>query len=497
VEIARQWHSGKGFHFSRRVRILVRHFEIFRTLPAETRGGPRDSRSLLSEENVRKASLTWLEAQVSGGVTPKDFLHAINTTILPTLGIHTNRPLCERTARRWLIKLGWRRTTIRKGVYMDGHERPDVKTYRDKVFLPLMASYEKLMTRYEGKELTPVHPELAEGQQEIIALFHDESCFHANDFKSHAWLREGETILQKKSRGRLIHVSDFITEATGRLVLRDNEGNIVEDARKIIFPGSNGDPWWDTEQLLEQVADGLTIFEKAHPDCQALFIFDQSSAHASLGPDALKAFEMNKSDGGKQRKQKDTVIPESNPTASKRGKVQKMTNRRGEPKGLQTVLKERGWDTKKFKRAKCKPVCPFESQNCCMARVLSQQDDFVNQPSMLESLIKERGHLCIFLPKFHCELNPIEMYWGWCKYRYRQTSKKTFAEAKENALEYLDACPTDVIRRFIQRSWRFMSVYRLGLTGNIAAWAVRKQKSHRACNESILAEIDKVDFSRK
>jgi hypothetical protein len=185
------------------------------------------------------------------------------------------------------------------------------------------------------------------------------------------------------------------------------------------------------------------------------------------------------------------------PTASKRGKVQKMTNRRGEPKGLQTVLKERGWDTKKFKRAKCKPVCPFESQNCCMARVLSQQDDFVNQPSMLESLIKERGHLCIFLPKFHCELNPIEMYWGWCKYRYRQTSKKTFAEAKENALEYLDACPTDVIRRFIQRSWRFMSVYRLGLTGNIAAWAVRKQKSHRACNESILAEIDKVDFSRK
>ena len=89
------------------------------------------------------------------------------------------------------------------------------------------------------------------------------------------------------------------------------------------------------------------------------------------------------------------------------------------------------------------------------------------------------------------------MYWGWCKYRYRQTSKKTFAEAKENALEYLDACPTDVIRRFIQRSWRFMSVYRLGLTGNVAAWAVRKQKSHRACNESILAEIDKVDFSRK
>jgi hypothetical protein len=44
-----------------------------------------------------------------------------------------------------------------------------------------------------------------------------------------------------------------------------------------------------------------------------------------------------------------------------------------------------------------------------MARLLTQQEDFVNQQSMLEILITTRGHLCIFLPKFHCELNPIEM----------------------------------------------------------------------------------------
>ena len=44
-----------------------------------------------------------------------------------------------------------------------------------------------------------------------------------------------------------------------------------------------------------------------------------------------------------------------------------------------------------------------------MAHLLSKQDDFTNQPSMLEALIKDAGHKCIFLPKFHCELNPIEM----------------------------------------------------------------------------------------
>ena len=60
-------------------------------------------------------------------------------------------------------------------------------------------------------------------------------------------------------------------------------------------------------------------------------------------------------------------------------------------------------------RAKCSPVCPFENDNCCMARLLSKQEDFTNQVSILETIIQEAGHECIFLPKFHCELNPIEM----------------------------------------------------------------------------------------
>jgi hypothetical protein len=118
---------------------------------------------------------------------------------------------------------------------------------------------------------------------------------------------------------------------------------------------------------------------------------------------------MNKSDGGKQRKQRDTVIPTSNPSAEQRGKPQAMKHSNGQPKGLQTVLEERGFTGLRQLKAKCSPVCPIESQNCCMAHLLSQQDDFRNQPSQLETLIKTKGHECIFLPKFHCELNPIEM----------------------------------------------------------------------------------------
>jgi hypothetical protein len=63
---------------------------------------------------------------------------------------------------------------------------------------------------------------------------------------------------------------------------------------------------------------------------------------------------------------------------------------------------------------------------------------------------------------------------------------------KDAVQKYLDACPKEVIRRFINRSWRFMSAYRRGLTGRAAAWAVRKQKQHRQVSQRAMLAIDAV-----
>jgi hypothetical protein len=49
---------------------------------------------------------------------------------------------------------------------------------------------------------------------------------------------------------------------------------------------------------------------------------------------------MKKSNGGKQRKQKDTIIPMNNPDIECHGKLQKMTTEAGEAKGLQQTLEE-------------------------------------------------------------------------------------------------------------------------------------------------------------
>jgi hypothetical protein len=170
-------------------------------------------------------------------------------------------------------------------------------------------------------------------------------------------------------------------------------------------------------QLLMQVDRVITIFEEVHPKCIALFLFDHSSAHALLGPDALCAFDMNKSNGGKQRKQKDTMIPMNNPSVKCCGKPQKMTTEAGVPKGLQQTLKEQGFNIHGM-RVKCSLVCPFKNNNCCMAWLLSKQDDFQLQILLLKQKIHMHGHICVFLPKFHCELNPIEMVCLKCFYSH-------------------------------------------------------------------------------
>lgn len=186
-EIARQWHEGTGVWFARRVRALARHYQTFGRLPIEKRGGSANARSWLNNEFVKTRTRQWLTAQKTGEVTPKLLRGAVNDIILPDLNITPKEPICVRTAQRWLHKLGWRPTTIRQGVYMDGHERTDVVDDRDKRFLPQLLEYERRMVHFEGPELMRVEPKLEPGEKEIIAQYHDESCFHANEASRTNW----------------------------------------------------------------------------------------------------------------------------------------------------------------------------------------------------------------------------------------------------------------------------------------------------------------------
>jgi hypothetical protein len=142
---------------------------------------------------------------------------------------------------------------------------------------------------------------------------------------------------------------------------------VVKDTWCITYLGSGGDPWWDHTQLLVQVDWVISIFEEAHPRCIRHFLFDHSSVHMSLRPDVLHTFDMNKLNGGKQRKQKDTIIPMNNCYIE----TQKMTTKAGQAKGLQQTLEEHRFNIRRM-HMKCSPVCPLENNDCCMACVTLQ-----------------------------------------------------------------------------------------------------------------------------
>ena len=59
--------------------------------------------------------------------------------------------------------------------------------------------------------------------------------------------------------------------------------------------------------------------------------------------------------------------------------------------------------------------CEAGVTDCCAKCILDFQPNFQKQKSLVQEVIEAAGHLCIFLPKFHCELNFIEFFWGAVK----------------------------------------------------------------------------------
>ena len=101
---------------------------------------------------------------------------------------------------------------------------------------------------------------------------------------------------------------------------------------------------------------------------------------------------MNAKPGCKQPVMRDTINPFT-------GNVQQLVFNIGLPKGLIQVLKERGIDTRKMKLD-------------AMRKELASHTDFKEETTRIEHY---QGHICMLLPKFHCEINPIERCWAKAK----------------------------------------------------------------------------------
>ena len=116
---------------------------------------------------------------------------------------------------------------------------------------------------------------------------------------------------------------------------------------------------------------------------------------------------------------------------------------------------------------------------------MSLQPDFSEQRSLLEEAVIEAGHILEQYPKFHCECNSIERYWGFVKRETRQSCSYNYADLLRKVPETLVSVSVTIIRKFAHKSWRYMDAYDKGLEGRAAEWAVNKFKFHHRIPENI------------
>ena len=86
--------------------------------------------------------------------------------------------------------------------------------------------------------------------------------------------------------------------------------------------------------------------------------------------------------------------------------------------------------------------------DCCAKKIITSQPDFVMQKLAIVELIENAGHLCVFYPKFHYELNFIEMYWSAAKHYTRDHCDYTWNGLQETVPQALDLVNIITIRKY-------------------------------------------------
>ncbi|PBK97946.1 hypothetical protein ARMGADRAFT_1044557 [Armillaria gallica] len=352
------------------------------------------------------------------------------------------KKLEEASAKKKSIStLGWQYGCKSNGMYIDGHERDDVKEYRKQLSHQWLHEYEPRMIVFDnnGKVIRlpkgfPLPAKYCGQAFELIFVTHDESTFYAND----------------RHRAKYHHISkkacpepkeeDFQTVKWRRLV----DGK--DDAHVIFKAGTNHDGWFTSEDLLAQVDHAIDIFEgKTNGFAMGLWMFDNTPNYQKCARDALFAQKLPK-------RPSETWTPHSSEsrmcnTWFANGEPQHLYYPDDHPtmpgwfKGMETIIREQGLWPEDGLLAQCEA----RQTDCCCRWLLFTQPDFIAQKSQLKELIVSWGHICDFYPKYHCD--------------------------------------------YANHSAHFISAYYYGLTGVDAVWAARKYAGHRILPPDILADI--------
>jgi len=89
--------------------------------------------SLLDDEDFTEDCQVWLRQQTLEMRSPYNLKMYIEETLFPSLTRNIKKDtISEKTCRNYMYLWGYRYDEKKKGIYYDGHKRPDVVKYRKK-----------------------------------------------------------------------------------------------------------------------------------------------------------------------------------------------------------------------------------------------------------------------------------------------------------------------------------------------------------------------------
>ncbi|CAG8684654.1 6645_t:CDS:2 [Cetraspora pellucida] len=296
----------------------------------------------------------------------------------------------------------------------------------------------------------------------VLNMMREERVFSLTVMSDQMWWRIGTN--GEKEYVQITHDEcySYATMGSDEFGFRKlYENPYIKDKETFVIRSVQVNGYWKAEHMLEQlVSKVIPVFEILHPRCIGVFCFDQSTNHNAMAEDALITKRMNLSSGGKQPVMRNGWFIDE--TEKKYVQLIVFPNNyqkeklRGKQKGLRQVLEEQKlWPAEKVLLVckKCSEKCTDngpEKLDCCTHRIMSLQPDFLEQRSLLKEAVINAGHIFERYPKFHCECNFIEQYWGFMKQEARRLCNYNYKDLVNLVSEVLKSVPVTTIRKF---SW--------------------------------------------
>ncbi|CAB1105158.1 unnamed protein product [Ectocarpus sp. CCAP 1310/34] len=122
-------------------------------------------------------------------------------------------------------------------------------------------------------------------------------------------------------------------------------------------------------------------------------------------------------------------------------------------------------------------------RRCCIRKVFAELKAFKMELNKIEKMFKKAGHICIFLAKYHPELNAIERYWGYVKHLLRLSCEYSLPHMLEILPGALSDVPLGFVRGWSRVTWLYLEAYDEGLVDYLEVRDLKKWLSHRSPTE--------------